>query len=444
MTEITWLKSFKGRMLLVGVPVLVVLAFLLFRGGDTSRLPYTVVQQGTFEVSITETGELRATNSTAITTPPIRTNLQIIYLAPKGEEVQVGDTLVVFDGADLRTKIEEKKAELEIAYANLQKSQASMRSNVAQLEASVKSSKASYRQAELRLQQTQFEAEAVRETHQLELLQAEINLEQAKTRLEQQIKIDSAETRTLELRVEQAKGELESAKRDLQKLTLLAPQPGLVVYKKMWKGGGLSEVKVGDSPWRGLALIELPDLSQMEVITSVNEVDVAKVQVGQKATIVLDAFPDRQFEGKVIEVSNLARTDDESVGEVKVFDVVITITGQDPILKPGMTVSATIYVETIDDAIFIPIDCVFLEAERSVVYRLGDGLRPTAVELGSRNDNYVVVKKGLTANEKISLVNPKRPRDQELTSTSKLEQPEDEKPPPKQGKRKHSKSRRRR
>lgn len=302
-----------------------------------------------------------------------------------------------------------KKAELEIAYANLQKSQASMRSNVAQLEASVKSSKASYRQAELRLQQTQFEAEAVRETHQLELLQAEINLEQAKTRLEQQIKIDSAETRTLELRVEQAKGELESAKRDLQKLTLLAPQPGLVVYKKMWKGGGLSEVKVGDSPWRGLALIELPDLSQMEVITSVNEVDVAKVQVGQKATIVLDAFPDRQFEGKVIEVSNLARTDDESVGEVKVFDVVITITGQDPILKPGMTVSATIYVETIDDAIFIPIDCVFLEAERSVVYRLGDGLRPTAVELGSRNDNYVVVKKGLTANEKISLVNPKRP-----------------------------------
>ncbi|MBZ0266116.1 efflux RND transporter periplasmic adaptor subunit [bacterium] len=416
-----WNKP-SGKILLIALPI--VLIFILFSIGRevSSELPVSSVHYGDFIVSITETGELRATNSNVINAPPIRTNLQIVYLAPKGEEVKEGDTLVVFDGTELKTMIDEKKSELEIAHANINKSRASMASNIAQLKASLRSSEASYRQAELRLQQMQFEADVVKEEQELALLQSEINLEQARERLTQQITIDSAETRMLELRVEQAQGDVTKAERDLGRLTLLAPQPGLVVYKKIWKGGGFAEIKIGDSPWRGQALIELPDLSQMEVTTAVNEVDVSRVESGQSATIVLDAFPEREFSGTVFEVSNLARTDEEKPGEIKVFDVIIHVENTDPILKPGMTVSATIIVETIPDVLSVPLDAVFNEGNRKIAYVKEKGFEAIDIVLGKRNDNFVVVEEGLTGKEHVSLIDPNQPFDAAIyTGTSQGE-----------------------
>lgn len=393
---------------------MIILILIINRSGPSSSFPVSSVRAGEFKVSITETGELRATNSVAISAPRVRTNLQIVYLAPKGQEVDEGDTLVVFDGTELQQAIDEKLADLEIARSNLEKSQASMASAMAGLDAQLQTAQASYRQAELRLQQMQFEAEVAREEQQLALLQAEINLERARANIEQQQIIDEAELVTLELRVRQAEADLAKARRDLDQMTMLAPQPGLVVYKEIWKGGDFGEVRIGDTPWRGQALIELPDLSQMEVITSVNEVDVSRVAVGQRADIVLDAFPERKFSGVVNEVSTLARVEDEDVGDVKVFDVVIRVEETDPVLKPGMTVSATIIIETIAEAMWVPLDAIFSVEGQTVVYRQSGGFRSVPVELGIRNDNFVVVTSGLEAGERVSLVDPTKPFDESL------------------------------
>ncbi|HEB84445.1 MAG TPA: HlyD family efflux transporter periplasmic adaptor subunit [Bacteroidetes bacterium] len=409
-----WLTNRGGRVAFAGAGIALLALLTLFVSGiGTSRdLPTAEVRRGDFLVSLTETGELRASRSRVVTAPPVRTSLQIIYLAPKGEVVEKGDTLIIFDGTDLRKNIDEAQSELEIAQANLEKSRSSIASNLAQLQASLESAQASYRIAELRLQQMQFEADVVKEEQQLALRQSEIQLTQARERIEQQKIIDEADLRTMNLRVEQARANLLKAKRDLAKLTVVAPQPGMVVYKKIWKGGDYSEVKIGDQPWRGQALIELPDLSDMEVETTIGEVDVSKVRAGQVAKIVLDAFPDREFSGTVKEVSTLAREDDNSSGEAKVFDVIITVHESDPILKPGMTVSTTIIIEEIADTLSIPLDAVFPLGDRQVVYRAGGGgFRPVDVLLGSRNDNFVVVREGLAEGDRVSLVDPTKPFD---------------------------------
>jgi RND family efflux transporter MFP subunit len=406
-----------------GVLLIAVIVFAFTRlGGVSTSLPVADVQSGTFIVSITETGELRATNSEGITAPRVRTNLQIVRLAEKGTMVEKGDTLLVFDGTELQKTIDEKEAEVEIARSNLQKSRASMESNMAQLRASLETSRSSYRQAELRLQQMQFEADIVKEEQQLALRQAEINLEQAKARIKQQAIIDSAEFVTLELRVQQALAELDKAREDLDKLTIIAPQPGLVVYKKIWKGGDYSEVRIGDQPWRGQALLELPDLSQMEVETSVSEIDVSRVKAEQRAEIVLDAFPEKTFTGEVTDVSTLARIDEDKPGEVKVFDVVIRINEHDDILKPGMTVRAEVIVDTVADAMWVPLDAVFTEGERSIVYRAGGGgFKKREVKLGTRNQNFVVVEEGLQAEDRVSLIDPTKPIDLEQTGSGTKE-----------------------
>jgi len=408
-------KSNRGRLFITGaIALIAIIIFASFRKGGSSDLPTYEVQRDQFVVSLTETGELRAINSVVITSPPVRGSLQIIYLAPKGEEVEEGDSLIVFDGTEWQKSIDEAQSKLEITMASFEKSKASMASTMAQLEASLKSSKASYEIAELRLEQMKFEAEVKRQEQELSLLQSKINLEQATAKIKQQNTMDNADLRTLNLQIKQAESNLEKARRDFNRLTIFAPQPGLVVYKKIWKGGDFAEIKIGDTPWRGQALIELPDLSLMEVETSVNEVDVASVKADQNAIIILDAFPDREFAGTVVEVSNLARIEDESIGEVKVFDVVIHINENDPILKPGMTVSSEIIIESVPDVLSVPIDAVFSDGDKKIVYREAmAGYKPWVVKLGIRNNNFVVVEEGLEEGQIVCLIDPTKPFDAE-------------------------------
>jgi|GEM_PF-167354 len=390
-----------------GAIILVVLLILsLGSNSGTSNLPTYKVTRGDFRVSLQETGELKAQNSVGISAPRVRTSLQIIYLAPKGEHVVIGDTLIVFDGTELQQTIDGKVNEMEIENANYDKSKSSMASQMADLEAQLQSTEASYRIAELRLEQMQFEADVKKEEQELSLTQSRISLEQAHKRIEQQKIMNGAELKTLELQVAQAQSELDKAKRDLDKMTIVAPSPGLVVYRKIWKGGDMGEVQVGDTPWRGQSLLELPDLTIMEVATAVNEVDVAKIEIGQKAIVIPDAFPDQRYSGEVIDVAGLARNDERSDAEVKVFDVTIQLDSTDALLKPGMTVSSTILINEVPDTLYIPIDAVFSSGDETFVYRQSGSFKKTLVELGIRNDNYVLLTGGLEEGDQVSLVDP--------------------------------------
>jgi multidrug resistance efflux pump len=402
------LKKPSGRIgVIAGIAFLIILYFVISgSGGGSADLPDYPVKRGDFIVSITETGELGAKNSVVVRAPSVRTNLQVLWLAEKGSNVEEGDTLIIFDGTEIQQRIEERRNELEKAEASFSKSRSSMASNMADLEAGLKSSQASYRQAELRLEQMQFEAAVVQEEQELALQQSGISLEQAEKRIEQQLIINAAELRTIQLDVNQAELSLEEEIKDLAQLTITAPQPGLVVYMKLWNGSSMAELRVGDTPWRRQALIELPDLNEMVVETAVNEVDVSHVKVDQRTTIIPDAFPDNVYSGLVVDVAGLGRVDEESEAEIKVFDVKVQLDEADVILKPGMTVSTTIIVTEIPDTLYIPLDAVFTYEGNTIVYRSNAGFKRTQVELGTRNDNFVIVLSGLDEDDRVSLIDP--------------------------------------
>ncbi len=198
----------------------------------------------------------------------------------------------------------------------------------------------------------------------------------------------------------------------------------------MWKGSGPEKIRVGDNIWGGVNIISLPDLSHMQVKTYVNEVDVDKLAIGQYATIKLDALPGPSFTGKISNIATLGR-EKEGEKNVKVFDITIEIDQQDERLKPGMTATSEVVIETIPprqpavaDSIqpppseeiiaesapmplYIPLDAIFERDGRTVVYRLIDGqTEETEVALGKRNDNYVVVEEGLKPDDRVTLHDP--------------------------------------
>jgi len=166
----------------------------------------------------------------------------------------------------------------------------------------------------------------------------------------------------------------------------------------------------------------------MQVKTMVNEVDVDKLKMGQKALIKLDALPEPVFHGAITSIATLGR-EKEGEKNVKVFDVILAIEEEDTRLKPGMSTTCEVIVETVpppksetpgevsseplaetrpgDLPLYIPLDAVFEKDGQTVVYRLKDGKpeeRP--VKLGKKNDDYVIVEEGLGPEDRIALQNP--------------------------------------
>lgn len=91
------------------------------------------------------------------------------------------------------------------------------------------------------------------------------------------------------------------------------------------------------------------DLTQMEVQTSVDEADIGKVKLGQRVEFSVDAYPDMKFTGKVSEV----RLQPVTTSNVVTYDVILSAPNSDKKLMPGMTASATIYVEEKSDALVL-------------------------------------------------------------------------------------------
>jgi len=239
---------------------------------------------------------------------------------------------------------------------------------------------------------------------ELEVTRARLAVEQAREKIETQGIIDTEERRKLELKLQQVRNELNAALKDMGKLTLTAPAPGLVVYRENWSTD--TKVQVGDNPWPGMPLVELPDLSRIVAATQINEVDVSKVAEGLDVIVTLDAFPEKSFTGKISDIATLA-TEKERRSSVKVFIVEAVLDQSDPIMKPGMTVKVEVVVERIPDVIHVPLESVFERGDGMICYvRANGSFEERQVTLGKRNDNFVVVEQGLEESERVALRDP--------------------------------------
>jgi len=111
----------------------------------------------------------------------------------------------------------------------------------------------------------------------------------------------------------------------------------------------------------------------------------------------LDAFADMTFPAKVVSVGTIGQQRDRNSG-IKTFEVILDIVGSDPALKPGMTTSNEIVMETIPQAVFIPLESVFEKNGKLVVYKMNGGSpEATEVQIGAKNSNFVVIANGLNA-----------------------------------------------
>ncbi len=221
---------------------------------------------------------------------------------------------------------------------------------------------------------------------------------------------------------EEQEKQVQSLEQQIKYCTIRAKAPGLVVYgegsqsdaMRMMRGGGgrtsggSGIIAEGESVFPGQVVISMPDTSNMVAEISVHETEVDKVRAGQKATVVMDAFPDMVLEGEVLEVAPLP---DQSRGmmnpDTKVYQTIVAINGSYDFLKSRMSCKVNILVEKHDNVVQVPVQVVSNRLGRKICYVVNSAGQPDEreVQTGSFNDTYVQIISGLEAGE-VVLLNP--------------------------------------
>jgi HlyD family secretion protein len=385
------------------VCMIIVIVWIL--PGKNADIPTYKVKRGNFAVSITESGEIRAKNSISIMAPQIGGNLKIVYLIPEGTYVTPGDTLCKFAPADAMNNYKDAEAKLELALMEKEKLIANQKASMIQTESQVKSAELSFEQSKLKLEQVKFEAQATQQQAKLEHENNRLSFERIKQEYASKKITNKSDLNRAELEIRQCQNYLSKAKGDLHQLVLTAPSKGIVVYGINFSNQQ-RKFSIGDTPWGGAEIMTLPDLSAMESKTNINEVDVSKIKVGQKVIVKLDAFQDSSFIGVVSSVASIGKNK-ESNYNIKVFEVLISLTRLSEILRPGMTTSNKMIINEIPSVLFVPQEAIFDKEGKYIVYlKNGSSFDEQEVILGEKSEDFVVVTKGLQEGYEVALVDP--------------------------------------
>ena len=394
-------------------PLLAVLAFLFYLLFSTesvkTEIVWATVQQGPFTVEAIETGEVRAVQQQDVKAPmEWRMSLQIVSMAPEGKYVQPGELMVQFDTAELEKRLEVAEDRLTSALAQLEKLLAEQQARNQQLEGNILTAEYSRDIAVLQKDLYKYEAEVKRQDAELERLKALVQLDEAKTAMESQKIIDAATLSTTKLEIAKARLEKRELELKIETMSLRAPIGGMLVYNEVGWWENQKKVSVGDKVNPGEPIVSIPNLDSMQVILRVNEMDISRIKIGQAAVVILDAYPDKRFHGRIRQMARLGQKESWN-STIKDFEVIIRLRESDPLLKPGMTARAIITIDQLEQVCFVPLGAVFEQDGKPVLLAKDNYPKATPVNLGVRTEDWIVVQgEGIAQGKAVALRSPEK------------------------------------
>jgi HlyD family secretion protein len=403
-----------------------------------------VVQRGTVVSTVSATGSIEPEARVVLSFKSAGRVTEV--LVEQGERVQAGDLLAHLEDAELRLALAQAEVGVTISKAQLEKAQVEPNaSDLAAAEAALASAQAAYRELlkgpgedelamangnverarlardqaqaaydlvshlpnvgmlpqSLQLQQATLEYELAQVNYRLstrgatdaQLMAAQAQVAQAQASLDrlrqglsdEDLSIAEAQVRQAEVAVEQARLTLEGTR-------LVAPHDGVVTAVNV-RAGELTA---------GMPAFEMTDLSRFHITVNVDEIDIGALDVGQEATVSLDALPDAEISGRV---TSIAPTANLATGVIS-YQVRIDLDPTAARLRAGMSATASIITARADGALIVPNRLIQVDRanDRAFVERVEDGL-PVRVEIrmGMRNEQQSEVTAGLQEGDVLAI-----------------------------------------
>lgn len=402
----------KRVFIISGVLVVLLAIFLITRNkkSDVEVITCKVVK-GPIEIKVHTSGQLEAEKSENIVVPAELSSrnvniyeIKIADLVEEGSVVDSGQYVATLDHKSVEEVLTKAKDELELALGAFQDAKMDSNLTLSNLRDGLINSTSDVEEKKIVVDESVYESPSV-------IKKAQMDLEKVTRKLEQ-------DKKGFKLKERQAKAKVDRANQDLQlkqlrindllklldALTIKAPKQGMVIYSKDRMGG---KIQVGSSvaAWSPV-IATLPDMTKMISKTFVNEIDISKIKTGQKVTLSIDAFPEKELKGEVISVANIGQPMPKS--DAKVFEVKIRIFGFDPLLKPAMTTSNAIVTGFYNDKLIIPSEAVYANDSVKYVYLKKKDVVKQIVDLGSDNENFVIINKGVAEGDELVYNEPEK------------------------------------
>ena len=358
------MRNFKG-ILITGIVLVSAIAgitvfFLTGRGSDSRmnevKIKEVIVERGTFQIIVTANGVVKSIDRIEIKS---KASGEIVELpVEEGDFISQGDLIARLDQKDERAEVAQAQADFDIA------------------------------KAELKQAQNTFE-------RRNKLFQDNLISEEEQG----QITLDLAVAKG---KVIQTSITLERAEERLSEAVVRAPIDGIILQKYVEEGqiiaSGVSNVS-GGTP-----IVDIADMSSVYIETGIDEIDIGKVQIGNSATVIADAYPELEFNGKIVRIAPEARVEQN----VTLFDLVVEVKNNDGKLRSGMNTRVEIEIVKKENVLLAPAitmqipdvkdleDYQKREANiREVLLKQGDKFVPQIVEIGLYNFKQVIILAGV-------------------------------------------------
>ncbi len=305
------MRNFKG-ILITGISLISVIAgitvfFLSGNGSDSGRnrikFKEVIVERGTFQIIVMANGVVKSIDRIEIKS---KASGEIVELpVEEGDFISQGDLIARLDQKDERAEAAQAQADFDIAMAELKQAQSTFE-----------------RRNQL------FQDNLISEEEQ------------------GQITLDLAVAKG---KVIQASTTLERTQERLSEAVVRAPIDGTILQKYVEEGqiiaSGVSNVS-GGTP-----IVDIADMSSVYIETGIDEIDIGKVQIGQFATVIAEAYPELAFNGEIVRIAPEAKIEQN----VTLFDVVVEVKNNDGKLKSGMNTRVEIEIVKKENVLLAPV-----------------------------------------------------------------------------------------
>lgn len=329
----------------------------LFGNKREDKIPTAKVKNATISEEIVAVGRLRAVFSTELRS---EINGRIIKIAAKdGDRVKRDDEILRMDQQDILTQLQEMERTIEASKLKTQRANRDYERQVDLAKRGVVTKK-------------DFEESRIT-----------LSLSENDTAI--------AEARAANLRDK------------LAKTIIRAPHDGTLLLRDLTEGQVITSAAAQNG---GTLLGEVADLSVLMVRTNINEIDVARLKMGDVATVRVDSIRAELMTGAIKRISTSAN--ESSVDRTRVFPVDVWIEDSDARLRPGMSATVMFTLARVEDTLALPLSAVFSTAEavRYVFQKNNERFTAHPVETGIADVRRVQILSGLNSGDEVALTRP--------------------------------------
>jgi HlyD family secretion protein len=374
----------------------VVLAAALHPGHQIDPSKLAAVERGDLARSVVATGKIEPLAKVEIKSKASGIVQKIYH--DYGDTVKQGQVLVDLDKEQLQASVNEAQASLLAAQAAAQSAEATYQRNIVDAEGpDLPFLKATVERDRKLAADGLVASSALDDADRA--YQIALNKQVSAQR---NVAVSKAEVARANAQVAEAQASLDRVEEDLRNSTVVSPMDGIVLSRDVEVGDAVSSILVLGS--QATLVMTMGDMSTVYVLGKVDQADIGKVYLGQRARIVVESFKDKKFEGKVTKISPMGVEKDN----VTTFEVRVSIQNPTGELKANMSANAEIILEEKTGVLLLPESAVVYDKDRNTSVEVPDpksdsGRRKVAVKLGISNGIKTELVSGLNEGQKVIL-----------------------------------------